>query len=149
MPAETPCVVTMRPLSTKRASGTTVMRGKLRSFSIEPKCVVARSPSRRPALARTSAPLHTDMVSSAPATRALTHAIILASPYTEAACPPGMTRMSGLGLSAMPYSGVMRTKPWLTIGSCVGPTVNTLNAPLPAAEKTSPGPAKSRSSTPG
>jgi hypothetical protein len=76
MPADTPCVVMKRPLSTKRSPGTTVTRGNFRSDASAPKCVVALSPSSRPALASAMAPVHTDMVSSAVRVRSLIHVII-------------------------------------------------------------------------
>src|ERR1700687_310523 len=107
IPDDSPAVVMILPLSTKRRSETTLVLGAaaLRR-SIRLAVVVASRPSSSPALLRINAPLHTDMTMVAPWALSWIHCITAGLFIAERTLPPGTTRMSGWGELATVYFGL-------------------------------------------
>src|SRR5262245_18743559 len=161
MPEATPAEV-MTPSSTTRESRSTVTPAPRESRrSSAAQWVVARRPARRPALARRSAPVQTEVTCRAPAA-ALRIQPRVSTSWRRGRVPkrPGTTRRSMAGASAKLWVGTTTSAPVAVIGSRVLTTVKTwkgalssdLRASAPGIrrvrENTSNGPAKSNTSTP-
>jgi len=161
MPEATPAEV-MTPSSTKRASRSTVT-----SFASEarrpkaPQWVVPRRPSRRPARARSRAPVQTDAVRRAAAAVRRIQSMVSASWRTgRVPNPPGTSRRSMRGASANEWRGTSTIPPVAVTGSFVFATVKTSNSALSSVRRdstpgssrarlrTSKGPATSSKATP-
>ena len=94
---QSPAVVMILPLSTKRWSSTTLIFGYwARSFGMLPLVVVAVRPSSKPAFARMNAPLQTDIVCSVCAAVASTHASV--GSLSERAAHPAARDDEDVGL---------------------------------------------------
>jgi hypothetical protein len=124
MPAETPAVMTMCPLSTKRTPSRTLAFGAAsRSQPVMLWKVVASSPSRKPLSARQKAALQTEKAISTFGTCSRTKRASGPSPSRHAVSPPGITRMSGGGQSPVVKSGTTVTMLFVRSGLRSGPTV--------------------------
>src|SRR5687767_10142866 len=113
IPAETPEEVTMFPSSTQRARLTHLTFGQgVVARDQKALFVVAGRPSKRPAAARTDAPLQTDIVISAFADRSRSQSSVLVSVrMLSAPKPPGTRIRSSGGQSLNPNSATV-FGPW-------------------------------------
>jgi hypothetical protein len=110
MPDETPAAVTYLPSVTTRSPvGSTP---KFFRWSRASQWEVARRPSRSPAAASSSEPVHTDvvqvLVASAARSQSRSTSLSICGVWPG---PPGTTTMSGVGTSARVLSAVMARLP--------------------------------------
>src|SRR5439155_1086501 len=150
MPAETPEEVTNFPSSTQRATLTQVTRGPWSATHWKKALlVVARRPSRRPARARSAAPVQTEVTISASAARCASQSSSgRFSTSSRVPMPPGTRSRSRCGQSARPWSATARTRSALATGPARSATVTTRKSP-PRPPNASSGPNTSSSSKPG
>src|SRR3989454_2804425 len=150
MPAETPEEVTNFPSSTQRATLTQVTRGPWSATHWKKALlVVARRPSRRPARARSAAPVQTEVtISASAARRASQSSSVRFSTSSRVPIPPGTRSRSRWGQSARLWSATARTRCALATGPARSATVITRKSP-PRPPNASSGPNTSSSSKPG